>query len=307
MGKRQKLTWIIIVGLAALFFMNNVFYQSLKKKNVTLRSNYREIRKKVKMVERFPENQLLITKGKLNQINKYLAEKIPSADQDWDIVGQLTQGPVAKEFSFEEISSRSPREQDGYQSSTVDITTKITLYQLLRYLEEIDQGPLLIGVDKIEIKRADLKDPDILEIKASFSGYQATQKKPSAKEYLEKDFTSIDIRQIDALLDSLKPEKRTLDLSWLEEFDPFGGKITLTTPVKRKPEPTPKEPEEVSLKFKGIAQAGDQKAALINDKVVKIGDMIDGMKVEEIHRFKVILSKNNKRYILELGKDEPLK
>ncbi len=69
-----------------------------------------------------------------------------------------------------------------------------------------------------------------------------------------------------------------------------------------------KEYHVASLVLKGISLGRNKKGyAFINNEIVTIGDKIEGFKVVEITRKKVLLKKNDEKFYLVLPEEEGLK
>ncbi|MCF7908109.1 MAG: general secretion pathway protein GspB [Candidatus Omnitrophica bacterium] len=62
----------------------------------------------------------------------------------------------------------------------------------------------------------------------------------------------------------------------------------------------PRETDVTNMELGGIIYSEEESVAIINNEVVKIGDMIGEYKVLTIERRKVILEKNNQGFTLEL-------
>ncbi|MFH2144790.1 MAG: hypothetical protein ABII75_02005 [Candidatus Omnitrophota bacterium] len=80
--------------------------------------------------------------------------------------------------------------------------------------------------------------------------------------------------------------------------DPFlpskNTELVLTDKIKAKP--------ELNLKISGILMDKDVPSAIINSRIVKIGDVISGKTVVDIEKETVILMEDGDLYVLELRK-----
>lgn len=93
------------------------------------------------------------------------------------------------------------------------------------------------------------------------------------------------------------PASKTLPLPESAKMrDPFlpskNSEFALTDKIKAKP--------ELNLKISGILMDKEVPSAIINSRVVKIGDIISGKTVVDIEKETVILMENGDLYILEL-------
>ena len=143
----------------------------------------------------------------------------------------------------------------------------------------------------------------MLNIRFAVCAYQITRQLPSAREYLQEEFMPLEYSSAEELLEPIKFTPRNIELSGLKLAELFGRKTTLKPAQEGQGiVPLPNEEENVELHLKGIAQEAGKKVALINDQIVKEAEDIAGWKVKEINRFNVVLSRDKKELILELGK-----
>jgi len=303
MGEHKKLAFVIMGGLAALFFITNNFYRPLLKQNSQLYEEYKGLKTKIRALNELSENRTDIIQTKLRQLSEQLDQSIPSTEKNLNITEQLTSIPAQSNISFTQINRLPLEEKDGYRVYSLDITAGATLYEFLRYLEGLDNGPLLITIDNLKMRKSERKDSDILNIGIILSGYQFTRVITPAQKFLEEEFVPIDISRADELLEPVKVIPTSIDLSTLKLSSPFTTKMSpVLIPESPRVIYSPEEAQEKELHLKGIAQEQDKKVALINDKIVKEGEEVEGAKVVSIERFKVVLFKNGKEFILELGK-----
>lgn len=97
---------------------------------------------------------------------------------------------------------------------------------------------------------------------------------------------------------TVKIQKKT-NLTYKEKWgeDPFYiAEVIKLKKARKKREYRPK------LQLYAISYKGDQSAALINDKFLKVGDLIEGFYLKRIEKNKVILSNGKKKIILTLVK-----
>lgn len=89
-------------------------------------------------------------------------------------------------------------------------------------------------------------------------------------------------------------EKRTdhYDKDW--RSDPF------YVSVRVKNAPKPKRRHVVRLRLKAISFAGENSVAMINNRIVSVGDVIQGYKVVQIKQKQVVLRKGTQTKILSL-------
>ena len=158
----------------------------------------------------------------------------------------------------------------------------------------------MLTVENLSIGRGDDNEPNLLNTRVLFSGYQITKETPSLQSF-QGNFVPIEESRQARILEPVSITQRNIDLSILKDAEIFGKKAAPGS-IPKTPD-VPVEPEEsLGIKLRGIAQEGGKRVALIEDKIVKEGDEIAGAKVREIARFKVVLFKNGREYILEIGK-----
>ena len=88
--------------------------------------------------------------------------------------------------------------------------------------------------------------------------------------------------------------------------DPFIGKIkksaaftsTKAIPLKTGAGHQNREQLQVDIQLQGIMQADKKFHALINGRSVKAGDMIDGVTIKEISRYRVVVLNDRKEKII---------
>ncbi len=85
---------------------------------------------------------------------------------------------------------------------------------------------------------------------------------------------------------------RPYEQGW--KSDPFYVKVAETAPRKKTVR------REMTLNLKAISYAGESSVAMINDRIMSVGDVIGGYKVLKIEPRRVILGKGAKSKVLAL-------
>lgn len=93
-----------------------------------------------------------------------------------------------------------------------------------------------------------------------------------------------------AMIWGLDPFDKSHLVDELPEIDPGSGDPAAETEIV----------ELDDYVLSAISYRGNEAAVLINKEVLKLGDSIDGMRVEQILSNTVILSKDGKKYIIKL-------
>jgi|GEM_PF-3130320 len=299
---KKKLIVVILGSLAVLLLITTRAYRPMLQQNSQLKAEFSEIRNKARGLEQISEERSTTIEDRIREISGQVEKKIPLPNKALNIIDQLTNLPVPSNLSFTDINRIEPEERDGYRVSSINISSKGTLYDFLCYLEEVDKGALLLTVESLSISRGNDNEPNLLNIKVLFSGFQITKGAPSLQSF-QGNFVPIEESRQAQILEPISIPQRSIDLSILKDAEIFGRKFTSESSPGTPEGVAPAEPEEkLEVKLRGIAQEGKQRVALIDDKIVKEGDEIAGAKVREISRFKVVLSKNGRDYTLELGK-----
>ena len=104
---------------------------------------------------------------------------------------------------------------------------------------------------------------------------------------------------------SLKGVKSEFKQVWNKVKIKYSKSIPIKVEEKKEPEKKTEEPETfnppVSLTVQGLVWGGAVPQAIINNKVVNMGDVIEGAEVIEISKNGVILLYKNRRYTLSLS------
>jgi hypothetical protein len=115
-------------------------------------------------------------------------------------------------------------------------------------------------------------------------------KKPNRILTLKRKEPSEEL-DLQRLAEQLKMRTEALDLSLIK--DPF---------IKLEPEISGLAVSELVLS--GIVWGEEKPMTLINDQILKEGDIISGFKIQEIRKEEVVLIKGMERYILKLTTEE---
>lgn len=302
MEKKKALIFILVGAIAVLFFIITRVYRPMLQINSELKTKYTEVKNKAMGLQKISEENVILIENKIKEASGELDKRIPPSGKTLNMIEQITGLGSSFNLSFNDISRLAPEEKEGYRVSSINISVKGTLYDFLRYLEEVGKGPLLISVENLSFKRGSESEPNLLSIIALFSGYQLTKSFPALPD-LQEGFSPIEESRQARILEPILIPERSIDLSALKDAELFGSKVGIEPSPGGPKVVSPAEPEEkLELKLRGIAQEGDKRIALIDDKIVKEGDVISGAIVKEIGRFKVVLSKGARDYILEIGK-----
>ncbi len=149
----------------------------------------------------------------------------------------------------------------------------------------------------------------ILSLVVAYAGYDlATAKKkiPESRTPAEANPAVVAEASITPLEAPAQPRR------WVAAFstwkrDPFRGQISTGSRVNlERVVESLLIPKMANFNLTAISKKGNASFALINDQVVGVGDEINGFRVIEIRRDKVIMQKNNFTFNVSLPDDETL-
>lgn len=299
MDKRKKIFLTIIIGLVGLFFLTVRFYIPIIRDNAQRAAQYKQLKIEMGVIGEFSKNELTSLEERIDTAILDL-EKRFSAGGKSKLMEQLTHTPEDVNIVFTDIAHREPLEKQEYQVLPLEVNMKASFYDLMKYLAEIEAGPLMISIDNLNIRKTE-PEAKSLDIKVIFFGFQLIHKFPSVSKYLEDKYKPFDKQRLEELLEPVKLTDTKSVISRLKDYNPFAY-IYHDKPKTARPEIETTKLDSFSLK--GIMHIGDKKAALINDTVVREGESIAGMQVVEIQDYKVVLVQSGKKYILKIGVDD---
>lgn len=297
MDERRRLVLTIIASLAALFFLSTHFYLPFAKSNAKRRAQYRQLKVEVKTIGELSKDGLDSLGKRIDTAISNLESKFPPEGK-LRLTEELTMVPKGSNIVFTEITHRKMQEGQGYQVFPVDVNMKTTFYDLIKYLTAIEASPLLIGVNSLSLHKVE-PEAKHLDIKVTFFGFKLIRQFPAISKYVEGRYGPLSKQRLERLFEPVKLMDSESAVSRLAYYNPFVYDF-------EKPDAYP-ERETINienLSLKGILRIGDEKAALINDTVVKEGERIGGVQVVEIEDYRVILMQSGKRYILKIGVDD---
>lgn len=302
MDEKKKIIFMIAGMIAGLVFLITNFCRPIARDNVSLLDRYKQLKAEVTAMKDFSLDEIegwdkMLSTAASDLRSRFLGEGKAKLTE------QLTKGSKDLGMTFAEIAQREPEEKDGYQAVPIDITMKAQLYDLIKYLADIESGSLLIGVNSISIRRLSPQDKN-LDIKAVFHGFRSTVKPPPASIYQEQKYQPFDEQRLKMLLVSVG-SRTNFSSSNLNPklYNPFfsaydvvglddGRAIKLQTID--------------NLSLQGTMHIAGKKVALINGAVVREGEKVSGMEVIEIGNGRVLLFGSGKKYILKMGVDDEL-
>lgn len=82
------------------------------------------------------------------------------------------------------------------------------------------------------------------------------------------------------------------------ERDPFASPLKPYEEIEILEESLVEVEQDIGMVLTGIILRGESSSAIVNRKIVRVGDMIEGKKVIIIEKDRVVLSDGNKKYVL---------
>lgn len=303
MDKRKGLYFTIIGGLAGLFFLTTRFYIPMMKNNAQCLTQYKQLKTQVETIGSLSKAELDVLEAKLENALSNLEKSFP-ASGELKLTEQLARVPEGADIVFTNIAYQEPFDKEGYRVFPVEVNARAAFYDFLKYLAEIETNPSLIGVGSLALRRTE-PDSKFLDIEITFLGFRLTRQFPAISKYLQDKYKPFNKHRLDSLLEPVKlTDTKNLVAKW-KDYNPFADIYNIKPKVAQSGR---EKVEFESLSLQGILRIADKKAALINDVVVKEGESIAGMQVEEIQDYKVVLSDSGKKYILKMGiEDENIK
>ena len=315
MSESKKLIGILVFGAAILFLLSTNIFLPIAKENDTLFSEYAQLKGQVKSIGIYSLEELLALEKKLKETEEEIEMRFLPKEQ-LQLTKQLTQvaGPV--EIAFSNISYKKIAFSAGgwYQVVPVALEAKAKFYDMMSYLEAIENKDILICFESMHVRNVSLGAPS-LEIEIVLNGFRMTPQLPPAAKFLEERYTPFDKNRAQKILTPLEPKRKQDVVLALGDFDPYYSAYDFEKlqALNQEPEeekevvPVSQAVEDLNigeLTLKGITGQGDKKVALINESFVQEGDSIAGAKVFEIHDYHVLLNYKGKQYILTIGAND---
>ncbi|MBU0672462.1 MAG: type 4a pilus biogenesis protein PilO [Candidatus Margulisbacteria bacterium] len=198
-----------------------------------------------------------------------LTLKIPSESDLPRIINQLlTQTGQGLGLDYTLVEPKSAQKEGRYNKIPIELQFITTFSKLNTYLTQLDKLPQQIIIENLLLRRLAEK-PGALEVQLTLAVFvmpgEETEKEP-------------------AITDS-----KILKIPTANPFRPGGSRNTITTGNGQAQKP---------LKLQGIIR-GNFSAAIINNQVVYVGDVINGYRVMNIRESSVVLIKNGKTLTLQ--------
>lgn len=323
MDEKRKFSFTVLLGIAGVFLLMTRFCLPMLKDNKEYIEQYGRLVAEVEFIESFKKGELDLIEEKMENAINYFEEKIPTEGK-LKLTEQLTRASLGGNIALKAITRGDFQEMEDYQIILVNVDMKAPFEDFVKYLAAIESNSLFIDVDSLTMRRVDNK-PGFLDIEVTFSGFKLTHQFQPISKYLEGEYEPLNMGRLNNLLEKVQLKDSQRELLSLKDHNPFVSIYDLEPPVAQEEvlpqfaeveeEEIPAEEEEIlpdpedilkSLLLRGILNIGEEKAALINDTIVKKGEIIADMQVVEIKDYKVILMHSDRNFTLKMGVDNEI-
>jgi Tfp pilus assembly protein PilO len=303
MDERRKFVLTIIIAVSGLFFLSTRLYLPIAKDNAQRSVQYRQLREELHTFEQFSEIELNSLERKIERSITDLQRKFPPNGK-LKLMQYLTQSPPDANIVFTEITQRQSGVAKEYQVLLVDVNMRASFSDLIKYLAQIEESPLLICINNLVLRRF-RPETEALDIKITFLSFRLTHEFPSISKYLKERYKPLNKQRFKKLVEPVKLIDNRDAVSRLKDYNPFISdfaqgdtkKIVFSEQIKLRFD---------QLALKGIMRIKGERVALINDTIIREKDKIAEMEVVEIQDDMVVLMQSGKRYILRMGVDDDL-
>lgn len=306
MEKKEVNILSVFGALAFFLFLNMNCYRPTYKNHKELEKEYKEIKERYEKFSKAGHiEDKLITRldNRVKELQEIFSHIIPDKENPPDRFKILPNVPEDIKLSFTNILPLVSYKEKNYIVYPLRVKINTSFPDFIKYLDWLRSQDLLISIENLRMRRSSLKN-DILNIEAIFSSYSMGKNISEVEEIIKMGKLSLSPRLLNKFVTFLDKRKgfQKKKVSLVERgFDPFS--LEKFRPQISSPEEKilPSPLKSVStLSLEGIAKRGDNKIAFINGKIVKEGDVVEGFKVLEIKKFKVIVSDGRNRYELEI-------
>jgi Tfp pilus assembly protein PilO len=301
MDERRKFILTIIAGICGLFFLSTHLYLPIAKNNTKRSAQYRQLREQLHTVEQFNEIELNTLERKLDKTISNLQKKFPTKGKS-KLMQYLAQSPPDANIVFTQITQKQSEMTEEYQVLRVDINMIASFFDLIKYLAQIEESPLLICINDLILSKL-RPETGVLDIKIAFLSFRLIHKFPSISKYLKERYKPLDRQNFKRLIEPIKLVS-SRDIVWeLEDYNPFISNFAQED-AKEIAFPAQTKLRFNQLTLRGIMRIKGERVALINNTIIREKDKIAEMEVLEIQDDIVILMQSGKRYILRIGVED---
>ncbi|MCD6320397.1 MAG: hypothetical protein J7M03_06920, partial [Candidatus Desulfofervidaceae bacterium] len=270
-GRKRNICFFLL--FASLLLGNGAFYgfivhkkselAQLTKNNLQLRERINEIKEEIE------RERGLLSQGRIARINFFQLHEVPSHEQTSFFLQKIAELSSAKGVKVLQVKLLPQEENLYYTKFLFVLETEAPYAQLLRFIKDIEYT-LGLNIETLNIIKS--KDQRFPKVKMVLSSIEM---KGQTFSKVKVNFSS----------PSLPRVKR----------NPFSASV-LTTRAK-----TATSGRKTLFRLHGIMRFKNVYKAMINDQIVKEGDIIKGYKVSFIREDRVILAQDGRYVVLRPG------
>ncbi len=283
---------VTIVILLGVFFVATLYYPTRKKaKRFATRRAMVEAQfenSSARQAQEKGEREILDVISR--DVNFFKKRNLSAKSGIPDLLEQINRMGNRMNIRFVAVKPLDAQEGPAYQRYPFLIETRAAYAELVNFVHRIENG-LRLSLNDLRIE-SDEKDPSMHRLQFTLNILELKDELPV--ELAEKEGVP--------LVD--------MDLVAVHR-DPFAPpKATVASPAPEKPKPTKpaaKKGRRPRLVLMGIMDIAGKRIAIINNKILRQGEMIQRRRIKQIEDDHVILEKGDESYPLYLKGAVPLK
>lgn len=201
-----------------------------------------------------------------------------------DLLEQINRMGDQMNIRFVAVKPLDEEDAPGYRRYPFLIEAKAAYPELVNFVYRMEDGARLsLGDIRIE---SDEKDPSMHRLQFTLNIFELEEEMPAeeGRSIQEEESPLIDLVEV--------------------RRDPFGSKkAAVVSPVPQKPKPTKavaKKRGQPKLVLMGIVNIAGNRIAIINNKILRPGEVIQRRRIDQIEEDHVILVKGDESYPLYL-------
>jgi Tfp pilus assembly protein PilO len=211
-----------------------------------------------------------------------------------DLLEQINRLGNEMNIQFVAVKPLGEEDTEGYRRYPFLIETRAAYPELVNFVHRMENG-LGLSLNELRIEN-DAKDPSVHRLQFNLNIYELKGEHPADQQTsAEKERDLAEVRKLVAV-----------------RRDPFGSrKVSVVSATIGKPKPTDvattRKPKRQKLVLMGIMEIAGNRIAIINNKVMRPGEMIGKRRIKQIRDDHVILVQGDETYPLYLKGPEPFK
>jgi|GEM_PF-7089407 len=307
---KKKLVVILALSMAVAFFLQTNVFSPLDKKNKELEEALAKSRQRALAIQEAFKNpkRLADIKAQIKTLDSFLITKIPeekNITQMTKILGRsknVANALVNSGGDQEMHLSLSQIQGDlNYQTLGVSVSFKASLKDIVEYIHWIKEQDRLITVKNITLTPG-MEPGNLVYVNMELLGYSMNIQSLPFLEVVGDP--TLDDASLKEILSLPVPEEIKTSLDDVGEM--FGIRLAPKPAVVIAPKPVVEKKSEIKqvpepvFVLSGTVMKSNSTLAILNNKLVRLNDTIEGYQVVDIESDKVILSKEGKEKILRI-------